>query len=98
VRRAARTDANQPEIVAALRAAGCSVQHLHTIGGGCPDILVGRAGKNYILEIKDGAKAPSGRQLTEDEKEWHRTWRGVVHTVCNIAEALDAVGLRGWHA
>lgn len=32
--RAARVDQNQAEIVAALRKAGASVQHLHTIGKG----------------------------------------------------------------
>lgn len=36
-RRKARVDANQSEVVAALRAVGATVQHLHMVGGGCPD-------------------------------------------------------------
>ena len=47
--RAAKIDANQNEIVDALRKAGCSVQILSSVGKGCPDILVGRGGRNYLL-------------------------------------------------
>ena len=38
---AARVDANQPEIVKALRGVGATVQHLHKVGQGCPDLMVG---------------------------------------------------------
>ena len=99
--RAARIDANQPEIVRALRKAGCSVQPLHTVGGGVPDLLVCIPGLNhpsaksglYLLEIKDGAKPPSARQLTPDQKAWHRDWCGPVHVVESIEAALAAVGM-----
>lgn len=89
----ARVDANQPEIVDALRSAGCSVEYLHTLGKGVPDLLVGRAGHNYLLEIKDGSKPPSKRKLTGDEEKWHRLWQGQIATVNNVDEALAAVGL-----
>ena len=36
MRRAAKVDANQPEIVQALRKAGCFVQPLHTVGQASP--------------------------------------------------------------
>ena len=49
---------------------GCTVQHLHTIGKGCPDILVGIKDINLLVEIKDGNKFPSERKLTTDEKKW----------------------------
>lgn len=39
-RRFARTDANQPEIVKALREHGFHVAHTHTIGKGFPDVVV----------------------------------------------------------
>ena len=75
--------------VKALRAAGATVQHLHTVGHGCPDILVGIRGcENYLLEIKDGAKPPSKRRLTKDEARWHRRWRGQVDVVKDVDEAL----------
>ena len=38
----AHIDANQPEIVKALRDAACSVEPLHDVGRGVPDLLVGR--------------------------------------------------------
>lgn len=95
---AAKADRNQPEIVAMLRLVGCTVQHLHTIGKGCPDILVGYQGKNYVLELKDGELPPSGRKLTDDEKRWHEDWRGEVHVVSNVREALEVIGIgvTGW--
>ena len=92
--RRCKIDDNQPDIVKALRAAGCSVEpRLARVGGGAPDILVGHKGVNYTLEVKDGSKPPSARKLTADEVKWHREWRGQVAIVNNITEALAAVGL-----
>jgi hypothetical protein len=89
--RKARVDANQAEIVQALRLAGCTIQHLHTVGHGCPDLLVGIAGVNYLLEVKDGQKPPSKRKLTPDEIAWHEQWSGQVAIVYNVDEALAIV-------
>lgn len=91
--RAAKADANQPQIVDALRKLGCTVQHLHMIGKGCPDIAVGWQGKTYLLEIKDGSKKPSDQALTEAEANWHRDWRGHVATVNSVKAALEAIGI-----
>jgi hypothetical protein len=76
VRRASRTDGNQAKIVAALRSYGCSVQLLHTVGQGCPDLMIGIHGRTGLLEVKDGDKPPSARQRTEDQKRWMSEWRG----------------------
>ncbi len=96
MRRAARVDANQSEIVDALRKVGATVQPLHTVGKGCPDLLVGYRGENHVLELKDGSKPPSARKLTDDELEWHDSWRGRVFVVNDVREALIAIGaLRG---
>lgn len=89
---AKRTDANQPDIVQALRQAGATVQHLHEVGKGCPDILIGFRGANYAAEIKDGSKAPSKRRLTPDEQEWHENWRGQVAIVETVDDALRLIG------
>ena len=91
MRRRAAVDANQPEVVKALRKAGATVLHMHTLGKGAPDLLVGYAGHNIALELKDGSKPPSARKLTEDEQEWHDAWRGQVCTVKSVDEALDAI-------
>lgn len=78
-----RADANQPEIVKAFRGFGYTVQHLHTVGKGCPDILVGKFGLNFLIEIKDGDKMPSQQKLTPDEEQWHSLWRGQVDIIKN---------------
>lgn len=94
MRTAARADANQGEITGALRAVGASVQPLHSIGKGCPDLLVGWQGRNLLLELKDGAKVPSRRKLTEDEDAWHRAWGGQVAVVESVTDALRLLGFR----
>lgn len=78
-----RVDTNQAAIVAALRGAGASVQCLHTIGRGCPDLLVGWQGKNILMEVKDG-KA----DLTPDEQKWRAGWRGQFFIVRSVEDAL----------
>jgi hypothetical protein len=92
MRRRAKTDTNQTSLTAGLRQAGVSVQPIHMIGQGCPDLLVGLAGQNYILELK-APGAPSRQRLTPDEVEWHATWRGQVAVVRTLDEALRVVGL-----
>jgi Holliday junction resolvase len=89
VRRAAKVDANQTEIVNALRQVGASVQSLASTGKGCPDLLVGFRGVNWLLEIKDGQKVRSARKLTEDQVVWHQTWRGKVYIVESVDQALN---------
>ena len=86
MRRAAKVDANQAEIVKALRSIGCSVQHLHSIGRGCPDILVGYRGRNFLFELKVGKG-----KLTDDEKAWALLWRGQVSTANSFAECLTVI-------
>lgn len=95
MRRAAAVDQNQSAIVDALRAVGCTVQPLHAVGKGCPDLLVAvpwsRA--NLLLEVKDGSKPPSARKLTRDQVLWHDAWRGQIAVVTSVKEALEAVGV-----
>lgn len=94
MRKVARVDDNQTEIVEALRRVGCSVQSLATVGNGCPDLLVGRQGVNTLLEVKDGSKPPSRRRLTPDEQIWQHKWGGQVVTVETVEQALKAVGVK----
>lgn len=89
MRRAAKVDANQPAIVAALRKIGAEVTPLHTVGNGCPDLLVSHRGRWYLLEVKDAAKPPSARMLTPDQVEWHRRQQAPVHVV---KDAMEAIG------
>jgi len=82
-----RADANQRAIVRALRAAGATVEHLHRVGHGCPDLLVGFRGRTFAFEVKAG-----DGQLTPDEMAWHENWRGQVAIVRSEDEALAAIG------
>jgi hypothetical protein len=88
MRYGAKIDANQPEIVAALRKVGCTVQHLHAVGKGCPDLLCALAGATFLIEVKDGAKPPSKQALTPDQAAWHAGWGAQVHIVNSVAGAL----------
>lgn len=90
--RAAKTDANQKDIVAGLRSIGATVQPLHAVGKGCPDLLVGYRRANYAIEVKDGAKPPSARTLTPDQVEWHGGWAGQVDIACSLDDALRIIG------
>lgn len=92
MKRGARVDANQAQIVEALRAAGATVLHLHMLGSGAPDLAVGIGGRNYFLEVKDGRRKPSERRLTPAEQRWHEDWRGQVAVVGSVGEALAAIG------
>ena len=87
MRQRAKVDANQSMIVQALRAAGATVTPLHRVGKGCPDLLVGRDGKNFLLEVKTDLRG----KLTPDEKNWHNEWRGKVAVVHDILSAYQAV-------
>ncbi len=81
-----RVDANQGEIVAALRRMGASVQSLSGMGEGCPDLLVGWNGRNYLLEVK-----AAGGKRTPAEFAWHSCWQGQVNVAYSVEEAIAMV-------
>lgn len=82
-----RVDNCQVQVVKALRDLGATVQHLHAVGKGCPDIVVGFKGKNLLLEIKDGDK----KVLTPDQVNWHKLWKGQVNVVTSIDDAKTLI-------
>ena len=90
MRRAARLDANQAEIVSALRMIGASVYDTSAVGRGFPDLVVGFRGRTLLIECKDGAKRPSARKLTPEQVEFQVGWRG--HWAVAIS-ADDAVAI-----
>lgn len=92
--RAAKIDANQDQIVTALRAAGATVQSLAGVGKGVPDLLVGYQGQTLLMEVKDGNKSPSARFLTEDQLRWHQNWLGGALAVVDGPDAaLRMIGV-----
>jgi hypothetical protein len=91
----ANVDRNQHEITTALERVGCKVLVLDVSLAGCPDLLVGRFGNLYLLEVKN----PAGRNHVEADQAFeHVSWKVVgvrVRIVRSISEALDAVGITG---
>lgn len=91
MRRAAKVDAGQAEIVQAIRQIGGRVLHLHAVGKGCPDLLVAFRGRNVLLEVKEPGKKPNREQV-----EFIATWGGELHVVYGPQEAVAAlVGAEG---
>lgn len=81
-----RRDANEADIVKALRRVGAVVELLSMHGA--PDLLVGFRGVTYLLEVK----TESGH-LNKAQTDWARDWGGgCVHVVRTPIEALLAVG------
>lgn len=68
--RARRVDANQPEIVAALRSVGCDVLVVSDCSSLGFDVIARHrsTGRMWMIEIKDSAKPASKRKLTENEE------------------------------
>jgi len=86
MRRAAKRDDNEKEIVVALRKAGAYVSF---IDEPC-DLIVGYQGKTILLEVKDGNKPPSARKLTPNEQKFHDEWTGgELYVVTCVDDALD---------
>ena len=88
MRRAARADDNQAEVVKALRAIGAEVTHLHRLGGGVCDLLVSFRQRWLCMEVKDGSKPPSERRLTPDEQAWIGRQKAAVYIVNSPGEAV----------
>ena len=89
-----RLDSNQHAIVDALRKMGFTVYSLAPLGKGVGDLLVGAAGSNYLFEVKDPAKPPSKRRLTDDEQRWQERWKGQVATILTVEDALAVIWRR----
>ena len=87
-----RVDDNQSKVVKALRDEGWTVTHLHAIGKGCPDLLVGvtRFGVkyNFLLEVKDANKS---WKLTPDQVIWHYNWKGQVDVATSPEQAVELI-------
>ena len=105
--RNAKVDANQPEIVKALRKIGAVVKPVHQLKN-LFDILVGYNGKLFMIEIKndeylpklyetesaDQKRARLEKMLSEGENECMEMFKSVgidYHIVSSVKEAIDLV-------
>ncbi len=85
--RVKRRDTNHYEITRAFEACGFTVIDTSQVAG-FVDIVVGRRGLNFLIEIKDGSKPPSSRKLTPMEEDFHRDWRGQAHIINSVREVI----------
>lgn len=73
MRRAAKVDDNQKQIVSELRQLGASVAVTSAVGKGFPDLIVGFQGVTYLVEVKQkGAE----KRLSKEQIDFHESWRG----------------------
>lgn len=89
-RRAAKVDRNQAELVAAFRAAGWSVQHLHGVGAGCPDLCVAGARAGVDVTALVEVKMPRGK-LTPDQIAWRASWVGPAYIVRSVEDVCALI-------
>lgn len=84
MRRAAKQDGNQGDIIKALKAAGIQVEPI----GKPVDLLVCCRGETSLVEVKN----PDGRdRLTKDQVEFIARWPGKLHIVHSADEAMRAL-------
>lgn len=83
-----RRDANEPAIIAALRAVGATVEQLS--GPDVPDLLVGFARRTWLAEVKT-----TKGKLRPGQERWIQTWRGDdVHVLREPADGLEMIGIK----
>jgi hypothetical protein len=89
-----RIDDNQKEVVSQLRKLGVSVAITSMLGKGFPDFICGYMGKNWMIELKDGAKSKSRKTLTEDEAKFFNDWRGQVDKCESLDDICRIIGIK----
>jgi hypothetical protein len=93
MRRAARKDANQGEIVDGLRRAGVRVEILNQED--IPDLLVGYRFNFWLFEVKDGDKPPSRRKLRPGQQKFAERWAGYpIVKIESLDDAFSALGIK----
>ena len=89
MRRASKVDKNQSLIVSHAKKLGAEVLHLHTVGMGCPDLLISYNGFNYLVEVK----SEKGK-LNKSQVEFFEKWKGQVSVVYSTKELEQLLNIR----
>lgn len=87
MRRKARVDLSQAEIVRSLRSIGVYVLLLNSVGNGCPDAACWYRGVWVWLEFK----TPGQGRLTVAQIEFLEKFPGLYHVVQSADEAVRVV-------
>lgn len=97
---ARRTDANHAEFLKTLAKFQVPYRDLSAVGKGCPDILALIKGTWCLIEVKDGKKPPSARELTPDQEDFHKYVQakgGKIFVLKDVKELYELLGAR-WAA
>ena len=89
--RAKRRDANEVEIVRALRKMGMTVLLSDAV-----DLIIGYHGVNYLIEIKDKTTLKKDGKfkygsLRPSQKKLLAEWRGQYHVVSSLDQILEII-------
>jgi hypothetical protein len=79
-----RTDSNQKVITDCFRRLGYSIIDLSGIGGGCPDIEIGKHGINDLVEIKT-----ENGKLNELQLAFAAKWNAPVYLIRSVDDIVD---------
>jgi hypothetical protein len=85
MRQAARIDANQAAIVAALRAQGASVYLIKLP----VDLLVGYGGKTALVEVKNPNSRYGRAGLNTNQQDWLASWKGGPAAIVDSVDAAQ---------
>ncbi len=81
-----RRDANHQEVKDTFIRLGCSVHDTADVGNGFPDLVVGIAGANLLVEVK----TQTGDH-TPEQVRFYDEWRGSHYTVRSTEQAVQLV-------
>lgn len=82
--RSVKRDTIHKPVVTLLRACGWSVFDAAKVGGGFPDLVIGKCGHTFLAELKTG-NAP----FTDEQKKFYANWRGAEILVFRSVEEVE---------
>jgi len=88
-----RRDGNQAEFCEDMHTIGATAVDLSSIGGGCPDVLVGWYAINWLFELKNPDQPPSKRRPRKTQVEFKHNWKGQYLLVETSEDAMQAMGV-----
>ncbi len=91
IRRAAKVDENQGDLVDKIRSMGVSVAITSGAHDGFTDLVIGFGGITVLVEVKDGSKEPARRKLTPQQVTFHQSFKGAITVIENEEQAIELV-------
>lgn len=92
MRQKAKVDENQRVIVQALRDMGWLVRPMHQVGSGFPDLLLAKAGRVVLMEVKNPRQDKNKRRLKPDQVTTHAEFKAfgvdilIVESIADLSQ------------